>query len=33
MGGAEGVRAAERASITLACATGMKMLCRERVAA
>lgn len=33
MGGAEGVRAAERASITLACANGMKMLCRERVAA
>jgi hypothetical protein len=33
MGGAAGVRAAERASITLACAKGMKMVCRERVAA
>jgi hypothetical protein len=33
MGGAAGVRAAERASITLACAKGMKMICRERGAA
>lgn len=33
MGGAKGVAAAERASITLACANGMKMVCRQRVAA
>ncbi|KAK9827620.1 hypothetical protein WJX81_007168 [Elliptochloris bilobata] len=30
MGGAKGVADAERASITLACANGMKMACRER---